>query len=186
MSCPPSACVAAALSSTRLTGCTADNGVALAKPKEQAMSSVFELELQADGRAFLTNTSGSTQWVLHDTWLQPSRLVIQLDDGSEVQAYDTRSAMKYDNTVYRSSFEALSPGERKALFRIEVRRGRDGPALLWGPFEYSGLARGRYRMHVVWDSELNRYYDEATQTVETLPDVALGTFRSPAIDYELR
>lgn len=146
----------------------------------------FEIRLSPQGKGTLVNRSDQPQWVLHTLEIQASEL--RLDDPSRgtLEAFDTRSIKKFDNTVYREMFEPLAPGGVLELFELEQTRKGKAFELVWGPYQLEEVPKGTYSARVRWVSTIDQYLDEASGQLATLPGVWLGEIESPVIELRVR
>jgi hypothetical protein len=124
------------------------------------------------------NQTARAYSVLHDQWLQPSRLEIRDTSGVLAPEIDERARMKFDNTVRKASFRRVEPGQELPLFELVTQRRGEGWELGWGPFRVGPLPAGRYTAVVVWESRVNRYFDDASSRTRVLPDALIATVRS--------
>ena len=146
----------------------------------------FEIRLSPGGKGTLVNRSDQPQWVLHTRWIQASELRLDDPDRGTLEAFDTRSIKKFDNTVYREMFEPLAPGAVLELFELEQKRKGKEVDLVWGPYQLEGVSKGAYSARVRWVSTIDQYLDEASGELAKLPGVWLGEIESPAIELRVR
>jgi len=148
-------------------------------------SETFSIELDPSKTATLKNQSGQTYFILHDAYLQPSRLEVTGADGSLAPSVDSRATKKFDNTVRKSAFRRLDAGATLPLFELEAIERESAFELRWGPFRIGPLRRGSYTATVVWDSRETHYLDEDTQKKRVQEGAFVGTVRSAAVSFRL-
>ena len=173
---------------------SASPGCARFEPHEETRAPMdrsvpLEIRLTAgrgpDLEAVLVNRSRKVQAILHDTELQPSRLLLFDAQGAAIDPFDSRSIKKYDATVYDYSFQNLAPGQELKLFAARFQRSGKGASVSWGPFEFEELPAGVYAAKIVWESRIEAYLDEGTQEVRRLPSVWLGSLESNTVTVRL-
>lgn len=172
-----------------LAGATCASGEPGGKKEERPMTSgPFEIRLSVKGRslkAVLVNRSQSAQRVFYDPLLQPSQLELR-GAGGKVEAFDSRSLMKFDNTFHCSRFKQLRPGGELALGSAELGKKGGGFAGKWDPFEFEDLPGGEYTARAIWSSEASSCTDDETGQVRPLPDVWLGRVESNPVTLALK
>jgi hypothetical protein len=137
------------------------------------------------GTSVLRNQTERAHSVLHDAMLQPSRLEVRDAQGNVVAGFDGRATAKFDNTVRKSAFREVAAGGELPLFELVAVKRDELWELRWGPFRYTGLRAGNYTGVVVFESRVNRYFDEATHATRELPNTWLGTARSEPVSFRL-
>jgi hypothetical protein len=148
----------------------------------------FEIRLMGEKgpalRAVLINHSDVPQVILHDPKLQPSRLDLNGPDGEPVDAFDSRRVKKFDNTIRCEQLRTIpAPGEIE-FGAVRFRRGGQGYAVTWGPFEFEDLPAGAYTARIVWESTADSCLDESTQEQRKLR-LWLGEVRSNEVTLRL-
>jgi hypothetical protein len=154
---------------------------------EVGMAAPFAVELDLSGttlRATLRNRSGSGQGVLHDRLRQPSRLRLS-GSGGEVESFDTRSVMKFDNSVEPDDYARLDAGAGLPLGEASFERRGSGWAIRWGPFEFEDLPAGKYRAQVEFESARDDAVDPESGEPTRVSGVWLGRVESPPVDVSL-
>jgi len=149
----------------------------------------FEIQLTNKGRkisAVLRNVSDAEQLFLHTSLAQSSELVLSDSEGNDLSSFDTRSIKKYDNTIYRSYFEALAPAKQAEMFNAEFKSERGGYKMRWGPWEFEGIQPGKYSVQVVWTSAIVDCVDDDTEEDVQMEGVWLGTVKSNSVEINLR
>ncbi|MBW2261484.1 MAG: hypothetical protein JRG91_05870 [Deltaproteobacteria bacterium] len=137
--------------------------------------------------AAMSNCSGSDQTLLHDSHLQACRLVLVDEAGQEVESFDTRMVMKFDNRPHEYLFQSLAPGDGIVLHEERFdRRDGGGWELGWGPYSFRKIAPGTYTAHVEWTSTLDAWSVEETGLLETIEGIWTGSVRSNEVEITLR
>jgi hypothetical protein len=173
-------------------GCEPSAGVRCAAvaagSPEVTADAPFAIELVLVGsaslRASLRNRSTSAQRVLHDPLRQPSRLLLR-GPGGEVPSFDTRSVMKFDNTVETEDYAVLEPGGSVPLGEASFERSGIGWRIRWGPFEFEDLRAGAYEARVAFSSERADAVDPESGEAARVTGVWLGRVESPAVRVTL-
>lgn len=169
--------------------------VALAKVSQEnttmTTSIPFRIVVRVDSgkrlEAVLENTSQVEQIYLIRSLIQPSRLLIRTRDGKELQAFDKRTTMKFDNTAYRAMFKTLRPGETAAIDSSTFKPdSKGGYSISWGPFTYENLPAGEYSVRVDWTSAITEAYDADTRSWEDIENLWLGTVISNEVQIQLK
>lgn len=122
--------------------------------------------------------------ILHSLNIQPSRPKLFTDTGEELEPFDNRSMRKFDTTVYLDSFVSLPSGQSRDLFRVEKERSDGSNTIRYGPFVFTNLPNGSYKLEIVWESEITDYLD-ANGDVTSMSNVPTGSFVSNSIGMEL-
>lgn len=148
-------------------------------------STPCSIEFEASKLATLRNHSDRAFWILHDSYLQPSRLEVTQADGSLAPSFDTRATKKFDNTVRKSAFRRLDPGGELPLFQLSVSETDSAYELRWGPYRIGPLPRGKYSAAVVWEAHETHYFDEESQKKRALDGAFVGTVRSATVAFDL-
>ncbi len=149
----------------------------------------FEIRLTASGsdlKAVLVNVSSKDQRVLQDVHLQASTLELISATGSTQKPYDSRMIKKLDTTPYCGLFQPLPPGKKLVLGSVRFRKGRDGYAAQWGPFNFEELPPGDYQARVDWMSERGQCLDESTRQMRKLSPLWRGVVHSNQVTLHLR
>jgi len=136
-------------------------------------------------RAVLRNESPVEQVFLHESNLQPSRLVLVNGSGVEATAFDSRSVKKFDNTVLEAMYARLAPGSEAPFGEVRFTRGGDGFEVTWGPFQFEKLPPGAYKARVVWKSAQDSWTDTEAGTHGRVAGIWLGEVRSNEVDLIL-
>ena len=152
--------------------------------------SPFIIELDADQnqviRAKLINRSNSDQLFLSVGFLQRSELVLISASGRCVTAFDTRSIKKYDNTVYKHSFQMLNFGESVPFGESKFKKdARGNYSLRWGPFEFNDVTPGVYNVQVLWESRMDSWYSSEENRLIRINGVWLGSLYSNEVNINL-
>jgi hypothetical protein len=125
----------------------------------------FEIRLRVTAgpglEVTVRNKSSRSQRYLHDSLLQPSRLELTSPGGRAVKPFDSREIAKFDTRVRKAMFEEIGPGEEAALYEVQITPDQHGKEIYWGPYQFSNLAPGTYRARVVWQSEIDTYFDDS-------------------------
>ncbi|MCP3869536.1 MAG: hypothetical protein GY703_15850 [Gammaproteobacteria bacterium] len=158
--------------------------------KVQAVGSggPFEIKLNLKGKRLwvsLKNLSPEPQLFLHDGFFQPSRIVISLNEGDELSAFDTRSLIKTDNTLYRALYRNIAPGDEVILAETKLESGKEGYRLRWLPFEFDSIQSGEYGVRVVWESEMMGWTDSETGQSGSMDAIWLGRLESASLRMKL-
>ncbi|MDR3702951.1 MAG: hypothetical protein P4L56_25115 [Candidatus Sulfopaludibacter sp.] len=148
--------------------------------------SPWELRLSVAGgvklRAVLHNRTQTRQTYLYDSDLQPLELVLTAPSGQQIEPFDSRSAAKFDNTIYREMYRQAGPDSDVTLTEASVGPGH---SLQWGPFQFTNLAAGVYRAAAAWHSRTNQYYDPKAKRTAVLKDVWMGTVTSNTVEIHV-
>ncbi|MFO0756451.1 MAG: hypothetical protein U0359_08165 [Byssovorax sp.] len=152
----------------------------------------FELRLRVDKSddapmlvLTLRNVSPRVQRYLHDCLLQPSTLTLRSPSGAALTAFDGRTTMKFDNTVYRRSFSDIAPGGEVELVQAFPSPDDPGSELTFCSFRFSKLRVGTYRAKAVWKSAQNTYFDKPSRSTKKLGAVWLGTLTSNEVSFKI-
>ena len=148
-------------------------------------SAICTIEFEPSKVATLRNHGDRALWILHDDYLQPSRLEVKQADGSLAVTFDTRSNKKFDNTVRKSAFRRLEAGAELPLFELHSSERESAYVLEWGPYRIGPLPRGQYTATIVWESRETHYWDDDTQKKRTLEGAFVGTLRSAPVTLSL-
>lgn len=100
-------------------------------------------------RAVLRNTSKAALAIVHDPFVQPSRLLLYAK-GREIKPADMRELERYSSAIGEDQLQRLEPGKSIEIFKALVDRRSNGARIQWGPFEFEGLASGVYSARVEW------------------------------------
>jgi len=100
-------------------------------------------------RAMLRNTSKSTLTIVHDPFVQPSRLSLSVN-GRAIKPADMREVERYSTTVSEDQMQRLEPGRSLEIFKALVDRRERGARIQWGPYEFDRLEGGVYSARVDW------------------------------------
>lgn len=100
-------------------------------------------------RAVLRNTSKDTLIIVHDPFVQPSRLLLSLK-GKQIKPSDMRELERFSSNVAEDHIQRLAPGKSIEIFKAFVDRRENGARIQWGPFEFEGLASGLYSARIEW------------------------------------
>jgi len=116
---------------------------------EAASSTPFELVLGQIAplrlRLSLRNISKQPQLFLHDTLIQPSRLLL-----AGVEPQDDRAIEKFNNAAPLEMFHTLAPGKTVELISAQFEK-RDGAwRIHWGPFQFNNLRPGTHSVGAEW------------------------------------
>jgi hypothetical protein len=176
----------------RLIACillTACGGHA-AKPVMGPVSGPFAISLGASGKtgleARLHNVSDHSRTYLHESHLQACRLELVDASGNAVPSFDTRTIMKFDNTVYQHSFQTLEPGGKVLLHEVHFAEEEEGMYVAaWGPHRFESVPAGTYEATVSWTSKETAYLDEETRESHTVDGLWTGTVTSAAVTLVL-
>lgn len=148
------------------------------------MGTPFALELHIEENSlllFLVNKSTEAQTYLYHSDLQPSVLIITDKDGKKIEAFDDRSLKKYDNTVYKNSFQTLEAGQGVVVEKANIQKSDSNYQLTWGPFQYQLSADGSpFRIMAEWESALDKAYDSESKSFEGM-NVWKGKVSSNAV-----
>ena len=151
--------------------------------------SPFDLQLKVVGRlqlqAVLRNPSREEQTFLYDVHLQPVELVLLDATGKPVPSFDSRSTMKFDNTVYRAMYHKLAAGKEEALQTERITAKDNSYTLRWSPYRFEHIAPGTYKAHLVWKSNLDRWKDSETSKTGNMKDIWKGTVESKPVTIEI-
>jgi len=134
---------------------------------QQNPSSPFEIEIQYQNHilsAFIKNKSGKNQLYFYDFMVQPARIVL-IYEGKELQSFDKRQIMKYNNTVEKEMFKSISPNEKKKLYESRLV---SGSSFDWGTYKFKDIPGGRYQVFLEWRSFIGGYYDRQSQKYEKI------------------
>lgn len=145
------------------------------------------LSIQFHAREMSTLHNGSDRafFILHDNYLQPSRLEVTPSNGTPAAAFDTRSVKKFDATIRKEKFRRVEPNSDLPLFALRVTPQEGGFELRWGPFRIGPLPAGTYSASVVWEAREAQYFDDASGKNVKLEGAFVGTVRSPPIPLQL-
>ena len=151
---------------------------------------LFEISLSIiDGpglMAILRNRSSVERTLLHDTYLQPSEVVLINTSGQVVVPFDTRSIKKYDATVYRFSYTKLPPGGEMVLYEECFKaRGNNDYELWWGPYHFEHLPSGIYKTYVIWKSEVDSWVDQESGAQGQMEGIWIGSVKSNQVELRL-
>ena len=149
----------------------------------------FEIRLSGNGpelKAMLVNRSSVPRSALCDGELQPSRLEIVSSTGKRVKAFDSRSIMKYDNTVHCRLFKSVQPGRDLEMGAVKFKKSGEGFEASWGPYRFETVPAGEYKARVIWTSEFDTCFDEETEQQRKLANVWLGRIQSNEVTLLLR
>jgi hypothetical protein len=133
----------------------------------------------------LHNGTDRSFWILHDTYLQPSRLEVTQSDGTLAAVFDTRTIKKFDATIRKEKFREIQPNSELPLFQLRVTQQDGSFELRWGPFRIGPLPAGSYSATVTWEARETQYFDDASGKKVTLEGAFVGTVRSPSIPLRL-
>lgn len=121
----------------------------------------------------LQNTSEKRQTILPDSKVQPARLHLFDDDGEELTPFDERARMKFNNSLQKSSYVTVEPGESIAFSKVVVVEDGDYSLVIHGPFRFSVKSGASYTGCIEWRSERNDYLDN-DGTLQKLSEAWLG------------
>lgn len=150
------------------------------------MSIDVQLSFSGDSllQARATNTGSAPIRFVHQSGLQPSRLVLRDGRGVEIRPFDNREISKFDRTVYDHSFLTLDPGEETDLgYAIFVQLGSGTYRAAWGPFEFENVQPGEYSARVVFASRIDAPTDSPERT--PIAGVWTGTAESRMLRVRL-
>jgi hypothetical protein len=148
-------------------------------------SAPWSIQFRAREMSTLHNGTDRSFWILHDTYLQPSRLEVTQPDGTIAAAFDTRATKKFDATIRKENFRQIEPNSELALFDLRVTPQGDAFELRWGPYRIGPLPPGSYQATVIWEARETQYFDDASGKKKTLEGAFVGTVRSPAVPLRL-
>jgi hypothetical protein len=137
--------------------------------------------------AVLSNCSAAEQVLIHDSHLQDCRLVLVDAEGKEVESFDTRMVMKFDNRPHEYLFQSLEPGDGIVLHDERFMENDEGGwEMQWGPHRFEEIGPGTYTAHVEWTCELDSWFTEETDQYETIEGIWTGAVRSNEVTLTLR
>lgn len=137
--------------------------------------------------AEIANLSKVPQSYLHDSFHQPSRLVLKSADGKTLKPFDSRAIMKRSNVLEADMYDSVEPGEADTLLDETFTASDDGTTweLSWGPFRYEGLVPGKYKAKVTWKSLKDSWSDSEAGTTGRVKGLWKGTLKSQELAFEL-
>ncbi len=136
--------------------------------------------------AVMSSCSDVDQVILHDSHLQACRLVLVDGDGREVESFDARMVMKFDNMPYEHLFLRLAPEDGIVLHEERFMQRDDGGwEMLWGPYRFDDIAPGTYSARVEWTSALDSWFVEETEQYESIEGIWTGTVSSNEVTLTL-
>lgn len=141
---------------------TSEN-VATSPPPTPSMTSEsgWQLDITNLPTVELRNTSEKPQTILPDSKIQPSRLHLFDATGEEIIAVDGRARMKFNNTLQRTSYVTVGPGETIPFSNVVVVEDGNDSLVTHGPFRFSVKSGASYTGRIEWRSERNDYVDDS-------------------------
>ncbi|MBI2685633.1 MAG: hypothetical protein HYX27_04900 [Acidobacteria bacterium] len=128
----------------------------MAASAEAADSRPFQITLESIPgnrpmlRAKIRNVAKKAELYLHDTQIQPSRLILRDAANKAIEPEDMRAVEKFSNAAGIEMFHKLNPGETRELLTATI-----STRLQWGPFNFPNLPPGRYMAKLEWESVRN-------------------------------
>src|SRR5262249_20494378 len=105
--------------------------------------------------------------------------------GKTLVPFDERTRQKFDRTVHEVDFEKLAPGEEMQLGEEVFERVSPGLyTLRWGPFRFREIPAGRWRVHVIFESRIDRGV-EYTGRSGLVPNVWKVSVQSNTVEIRL-
>lgn len=145
------------------------------------------LELAVKGlglEARLINKSGTGEWVVKDSDLQPSRLVLVSSAGQAAEAFDERKRRKFDNSVSNASYAEAPANGNLVLETTQFQKSGAVYELLWGPFRFGDLPPGVWKARVTFESKID-WVTKDGKEVPASHRVWKGTLTSNEIELKL-
>ena len=144
----------------------------------------FKLDVSEFPKVKLVNITNEKQTLLYDELMQPYVLRIFNQKGIEIESFDSRSTMKYDNTIRKNMFQDISPNESISLPQTIITKVSNDYLIEANAFQFKSLEPGTYNAVIEWTSAIDIYFDEQTsQNIKK--DVWMGSVVSDKITFTL-
>jgi hypothetical protein len=147
--------------------------------------SAWSIHFAPAGASALRNRTGRAYRVLHDHFLQPSRLEVTDAHGTVVPTSDERATMKFDTRARQEAFVEVGDGGELPLFQLRIEGGANRYSMAWGPFRIGPLEAGTYTATVIFEARRDRGFDEAQGKDVPIKDAWIGSVRSAPLTLRL-
>ena len=141
------------------------SGLMIQLARGDRMQQPLSILLATNGKlglsALMRNNSAEPRAVLHDAFIQPSKLVLSDSTGRTLEPFDMRQIEKFDPTVRREMFIVIPAKGEHQLISAQFRRTEKGYRLLWGPFDFKDVPAGAYQARLEWESKIDTFTDDS-------------------------
>ena len=135
-------------------------------------------------RATLSNGTAQTVELAAVPQLQPVLLRVMGSSGNPAKPFDQRFIQKFDTRVTAGSYARVEPGGTLVLEEGFFKAGAGRYSLAWGPFRFSNILAGDYRLQASWESRIDWIDQDGKAPPRTGP-VWKGQLHSAEITIQL-